>query len=155
MISLETIRAKIREALALHYTPHQTALAFSLGVFIAFSPTYGLHFASVVFVAWMFRLNFPALLVGSLTNNPWTVVPIVAATMWTGVCLVGMPNVPDFAWEHFSLHGLYEWVMPLLLPFTLGALTLGVFSALLAYPVGLLLATRYAKQHPAPISKST
>ncbi len=155
MISLNTMRATIREALALRHTPHQTALAFSLGVFIAFSPTYGLHCVSAVFVAWMFRLNFPALLVGSLMNNPWTVVPILAATMWTGMYLVGMSNVPDFAWEHFSLYGFYEWVMPLLLPFTLGALTLGVLGALLAYPVGLFLATRYARQRPAPPGKST
>ena len=149
------MRAKMREALALPHTPHQTALAFSLGVFIAFSPTYGLHFASVAFLAWMFRLNFPALLVGSLTNNPWTVAPILAATMWTGFCLVGMPDAPDFPWEHFSLHGFYEWIIPLLLPFTLGALTLGVIGALLAYPVGLLLATRYSKRRPGPSGTST
>ena len=136
------MREKTREALALRYTPHQTALAFSLGVFIAFSPAYGLHCASAVFMAWMFRLNLPALLAGSLMNNPWTVVPIVAATMSTGFYLVGMPDAPDFAWEHVSLHALYEWGMPFLLPFTLGALTLGVFGALIAYPVGLLLATR-------------
>ncbi len=152
---LETMRAKIGEALALHHTPHRTALAFSLGVFIAFSPAYGLHFASVVFTAWMFRLHFPALLVGSLVNNPWTVVPIVAATMWTGFHLVGMPDVPDVAWEHLSLHTLYAWIIPLLLPFILGALTLGVLGALLAYPVGMLLATHYAKQHQDPNTKST
>lgn len=144
------MRSKIREALALRHTPHQTALAFSLGVFIAFSPTYGLHCASAVFTAWLFRLNFPALLAGSLMNNPWTVVPILAATMWTGFALVGMPEVPHVPWEHFSLLGFYEWIMPFLLPFILGSLTLGVLGALLAYPVGLLLAIRYAGQHPDP-----
>ncbi len=148
------MREKIREALALHRPPHQTALAFSVGVFIAFSPIYGLHFASVIFVAWMFRLNFPALLVGSLINNPWTVVPIVLATMWTGVRLVGMPDVPGLTWEDISLHTLYEWVIPFLLPFTLGALTLGVLGALLAYPIGMILATRYSKQHTGPTNET-
>ena len=146
MVTPNYLRAKIREALHLGETPHRTALAFALGVFIAFTPTYGLHTASVVFLAWAFRLNFPAILVGSLINNPWTVVPILGATMWTGFFLLGMQDLPDVSWSDLSMTTLYETVLPFILPFTLGALTLSVLGALLAYPLGLLLISWYRKR---------
>lgn len=149
MVTPKYLRAKIREALHLGETPQRTAFAFALGVFIAFSPTYGLHSASVVFLAWACRLNFPALLVGSLVNNPWTVVPILGATMWTGFFLLGTQDVPDVSWSDLSLTTFYESVLPFILPFTLGALTLSVLGALLAYPLGLLLISWYRKQ-PTP-----
>ena len=146
MVTPNYLRAKIREALHLGETPQRTAVAFALGVFIAFTPTYGLHTASVVFLAWAFRLNFPAILVGSLINNPWTVVPILGATMWTGFVLSGMRDLPDVSWSDLSITTLYQTVLPFLLPFTLGALTLSVLGALLAYPLGLLLISWYRKR---------
>lgn len=149
MRTIDYFHAKIREALHLGETPQRTAAAFAIGVFIAFTPTYGLHCASAVFVAWAFRMNFPALLVGTLINNPWTVAPILGATMWTGVFLLGMPEAPDASWEHLSIFTLYESIRPFMLPFTLGALTLSVLGALLAYPLGLLVIARYRKR-PAP-----
>ena len=146
MVTPNYLRAKIREALHLGETPQRTAVAFALGVFIAFTPTYGLHTASVVFLAWTFRLNFPAILVGSLINNPWTVVPILGATMWTGFFLLGIQDVPDVSWSHLSITTLYETVLPFILPFTLGALTLSILGALLAYPLGLLVIARYRRR---------
>ncbi len=146
MVTPNYLRSKIREALHLGETPQRTALAFALGVFIAFTPTYGLHTASVVFLAWALRLNFPAILVGSLINNPWTVVPILGATMWTGFVLLDIQDVPDVSWSHLSITTLYDTVRPFILPFTLGALTLSVLGALLAYPVGLLLISWYRKR---------
>lgn len=146
MVTPNYLRAKIREALHLGETPQRTAVAFALGVFIAFTPTYGLHTASAVFLAWAFRLNFPAILVGSLINNPWTVVPILGATMWTGFFLLGIQDVPDVSWSHLSITSLYETMLPFMLPFTLGALTLSILGALLAYPLGLLVIVRYRKQ---------
>lgn len=145
MVTPNYLRAKIREALHLGETPQRTAVAFALGVFIAFTPTYGLHTASVVFLAWAFRLNFPAIMVGSLINNPWTVVPILGATMWTGFFLLGIQDIPDVSWSHLSIATLYGTVRPFILPFTLGALTLSILGALLAYPLALFVLSRYVK----------
>ena len=144
--TIDYFRAKARQALHLGETPQRTAAAFAIGVFIAFTPTYGLHCASAVFLAWAFRMNLPALLAGTLINNPWTVAPILGATMWTGFFLLGMPDAPDVSWEHLSIFTLYESIRPFLLPFTLGALTLSVLGALLAYPLGLLMIARYRQQ---------
>lgn len=146
MSTTNFLRAKIREALHLGETPQRTAVAFAVGVFIAFTPTYGLHCASAVFLAWAFRMNFPALLAGTLINNPWTVAPILGATMWTGFFLLGNPETPEVSWEHLSIFTLYESIRPFIVPFTLGALTLSVLGAILAYPLGLLVIIRYRKR---------
>ena len=92
MVTLSQIRSHLARLLHLKESPHRTALAFAVGVFIAFSPTYGLHTLSVLFCAWAFRLNAVALLAGSLITNPWTLVPVLGATLWTGVQLTGLPE---------------------------------------------------------------
>ncbi len=150
MVTPNYFRAKIREALRLGETPQRTAVAFALGVFIAFTPTYGLHTASAVFLAWALRLNFPAIMAGSLINNPWTVVPILGATMWTGFFLLGIRDIPDVSWSHLSITTLYETVRPFILPFTFGALALGILGALLAYPLALFVIVRYRKTQKSP-----
>ena len=66
--------------------------------------------------------------------------------MWTGFFLLGRPEAPDVAWENLSIITIYESVLPFILPFTLGALTLSVLGALLAYPLGLLVIALYRRQ---------
>ena len=146
MLSLASIRSQLTKVLHLQEPPHRTALAFALGVFIAFSPTYGLHTLSAIFFAWAFRLNFAAILLGNFVNNPWTTVPILGATMWTGFFLLGMPDAPAFSWDSLSAEAIFEVAMPYILPFTLGACTLSLLGALIAYPLGLFLISRYRKQ---------
>jgi len=147
VFSLASIRSQLTQVLHLQESPHRTALAFALGIFIAFSPTYGLHTLSAIFFAWAFRLNFAAILLGNFVNNPWTTVPILGATMWTGFLLLGMPELPAISWDNLSTEALYEVVMPYLLPFTIGACTLSLLGALIAYPLGLLLISRHRKHH--------
>ncbi len=135
MVSITQIRAHLRRILHLGEPPHRTALAFAVGAFIAFSPTYGLHTLSALFCAWAFRLNLVALMAGSLINNPWTVVPILGATLWTGVQLTGLPQVPAMDWADLSAMALYEQVMPYAVPFFLGGFVLSVIGAAVGYAV--------------------
>lgn len=66
--------------------------------------------------------------------------------MWTGFFLLGIRDIPDVSWSHFSLTTFYETVRPFILPFTLGALTLSILGALLAYPLALFMIVRYRQQ---------
>lgn len=142
-----SFRALLREVLHLRESPQRTALAFALGVFIAFSPAYGLHMAMVVLCTWLFGLNFVALLAGAFVNNPWTLVPILGATYWTGALLLGRTDTPTFNWHDPSFAGIYQQVLPYAIPFALGGLVLSVIGALLSYPAAYLLVLRY---RPAP-----
>ncbi len=138
-----SFRALLREVLHLRESPQRTALAFALGVFIAFSPAYGLHTIMVVLSTWLFGLNFVALLAGAFVNNPWTVIPILGATYWTGAFLLGRPDTPTFDWHDLSFSGIYQQILPYAIPFVLGGLVLSVIGALLAYPAAYLLVLRY------------
>lgn len=138
-----SFRALLRHLLHLEESPQRTALAFAIGVFIAFSPAYGLHTAMVVVCSWLFRLNFVALLTGALVNNPWTIVPILGATYWTGALLLGQTEPPSFNWSDLSFSGIYTQVSPYLIPFVLGGLVLSVIGALLSYPLTYWLIIRY------------
>lgn len=143
-----SFRALLRQVLHLQESPQRTALAFALGVFIAFSPAYGLHTAMVVLCTWLFGLNFLALFTGALINNPWTIIPILGATYWTGALLLGRTDVPNFDWQDLSFSGIYQQVLPYATPFILGGLVLSVLGALLSYPAAYLF---FHKHRPSPI----
>ncbi len=147
-----SFRALLRQVLHLQESPQRTALAFALGVFIAFSPAYGLHMALVVLCTWLFGLNFLALLTGALINNPWTIIPILGATYWTGALLLGRTDVPNFEWQDLSFSGIYQQVLPYAAPFVLGGLVLSVLGALLSYPAAYLF---FHKHRSTPVRPKT
>lgn len=140
-----SFRSLVRHVLHLRESPQRTALAFALGVFIAFSPAYGLHTAMVVLFTWLFRLNFLALMAGAFVNNPWTVVPILGATYWTGALLMGRTDVPSFTWHDLSFSGLYQQILPYAIPFALGGFVLSVLGALLTYPAACFFVAKYRR----------
>ncbi len=149
MVTLEAVRQQLAQVLHLQETPHRTALAFAIGVFIAFAPHYFFHTASLVFCSWAFRLNFLALFLGSFINNPWTFVPILAASLYTGLLLVGESSSTAIEWNHLTVDNMFEMLFPYLFPFLLGACTLAILGSLIAYPMMHWAITRYRGiRHP-------
>ncbi len=149
MTSLTDVRALFRQILHLREPPHRTALAFAIGVFIGFSPTYGFHMILVAFCTWAFGLNFVALMAGAFLNNPWTVVPILGATFWTGARILGETGLPPFSWNDLSFSGIYHQVMPYAWPFFVGGTVLSVIGALVSYPVAYYLLFKYRDARPS------
>ena len=143
MLTIESLRQRLTQVLHLQETPHRTALAFATGVFIAFAPHYLFHTASVVFCAWAFRLNYVAVFAGSLINNPWTLIPILAASLYTGLFLMGESLTISVEWTQLTLENLFDMLAPYLIPFLVGACALAVLSSLLAYPAMRWTVTRY------------
>jgi len=152
------IKKTIQQVLHLGDSPRRTALAFAIGVFIAFTPTYGFHTLSALLCAWAFRLNVVAILAGSFINNPWTVLPILGSTMWVGLTLVpiGGPHTLDTILQdlilliqtatvrnHFNLAILWQQFKPYFFPFVVGAIALGIVCSLIAYPLVLFGLRRY------------
>ncbi len=145
-----SFRTLLRQVLHLQESPQRTALAFALGVFIAFSPAYGLHTAMVVLCTWLFGLNFLALFTGAFINNPWTIIPILGATYWTGALLLGRGDVPNFDWQDLSFSGIYQQVLPYAAPFILGGLVLSLLGALLSYPAAYLFFHKHRSRPAKP-----
>ena len=144
------VRAALRRLLALDDPPERTALAFAVGVFIAFSPFLGLHTIAATALAFIFRFNKVAIYTGTFINNPFlTLVPIIVASYAVGAFLLGRPvSLPEGGMELLRDPHLFSgayWgelfaqFWGVLLPFTLGGMVLSVVCSLAAYPVTLKL----------------
>lgn len=114
--------------------PHKMAFAFSLGIFIAFSPWIGLHILSCIFFAWFFRVSKFVVLTASFANNPWTMVPIYAFNLWIGVRLTGgETTIVEIDWGRIGFRELFTVLRPFLWPFIAGSLAVGAVAAVVAY----------------------
>src|SRR5687767_8921158 len=88
----QMVRSTFRRLLALDDPPERTALAFSIGVFIAFSPFLGLHTILATTIAFLFRFNKVAIYAGTFINNPFlTLVPIIIASYAIGAFILNQP----------------------------------------------------------------
>ena len=147
---MASFRSLLKQVLHLRESPQRTALAFSVGAAIAFCPLYGFHMVLVGLCSWAFRLNFVALLAGAFINNPWTLVPSLGATYWTGALLLGRSDSPSFDWNELGFRALYEQVMPYALPFVVGGMVLSLLAAIVSYPLALYLIRKHRQQSAAP-----
>jgi hypothetical protein len=134
------LRQTLLVLLHVHDSPHRIALAFGIGVFIAFFPLLGIHTLLALGIAFAFRLSRAAVLLGTYLNNPWTLVPLYTAGIVVGCWLLGIPleGLPFSGWHHG--HGplwraLFEAVYPYLWPYVVGNLVLGVLGGTGAYLV--------------------
>jgi len=145
-----SFRTLLRQVLHLQESPRRTAFAFALGVFVAFCPAYGFHMILVGLFTWLFELNFVALLAGALINNPWTIVPILGVTYWSGALLTGRTDTPAFDWHDLSFAGLYQQMLPYAEPFALGGIVLSLVGSLLAYPAACYFIAKYRRSTAPP-----
>ena len=140
------IKDQIRSLFQLNDPPHKLALAFAWGVFIAFSPTIGLHLLSCLAVAWMFRLNKMVLIIASSINNPWTIVPLFGFCIWFGIKITGADiSIPHIAWDELTMSSAYHTLRPYLLPYIAGTLIVGAVAAFLSYFLFHWAVVRYRK----------
>jgi uncharacterized protein (DUF2062 family) len=138
------LRQVVQVLLHLEGSPRRTALAFAIGVWIAFCPLIGIHTGLALLIAVVFRLNRVALLLGAYVNNPWTLAPLFMAGTFLGCLLLGVApgQAASIEWPH-HVGAMYETLArlrPLLWPYVVGNVVLGTVSAAVAYAVvsGLL-----------------
>lgn len=148
--------------------PHRIARGIFAGVFVTFSPFFGLHFFGAVFVAWLIRGNIVASLLATFFGNPLTFLPIGVISINTGYFLLGMrgPESPELyerlghsfvdAWrsvkqniwalftddraDWHSLQGFYDDIF---FPYMVGGILPGLVFGLACYYVSLPLIQAY------------
>jgi uncharacterized protein len=119
-------------------SPHRTALAFAIGIWIAFSPLLGIHTGLALAIAFLFRLSRAAMLLGAYVNNPWTIAPMYTAGTLLGSWLLGVSpsGVSRIAWQAEGdafYRSLWLGLQPYIGPYFLGNTVLGVLAAIPAY----------------------
>lgn len=131
-------RRTLQVLLHVEDTPHRIALAFGIGVWVAFCPLLGAHTLMALGIAFAFRLSRVAILLGAYINNPWTLAPLYLAGTVVGCVLLGVSTeglaAVDWGKEgtEFYAH-LLASLRPYLWPFLLGNTVLGVAGGFLGY----------------------
>ncbi|MBI3932442.1 MAG: DUF2062 domain-containing protein [Acidobacteria bacterium] len=119
-------------------TPHRTALAFGIGVYIAFFPILGIHTGLALAIAFLFRLGRVPILLGAYVNNPWTLAPMYMAGTLLGcfVLSVAPHGLGEVDW-HLTGRAFYRTLFatlrPYLWPFVLGNTVLGLLGGIAGY----------------------
>jgi uncharacterized protein (DUF2062 family) len=138
----------VKKLLHIDDTPERTALAYSIGIFLGFSPFLGFHTLMGLVIAFLFGLNRVAILLGVWTNTPWWIVPYYMMATWVGMWVTGfwidwatLKRIFQFGMDQefmsldFWSRITSQW--GLLLSFGIGSLILCTLLSLVSYPLSL------------------
>ena len=137
-------------------SPEKIGRGMAAGVFISFTPFYGLHFVGGLLIAWAIRGNLLASMIGTFVNNVVTLVPISAGNVLLGYWLLGTEPAEglveglghafgkawDDLWHNFwalfgpermEWGGLSGFFREVFWPYLVGGLGPGVLTALVSY----------------------
>ena len=145
---MSPLRDLLKKLLHIEDTPERTAIAFSIGVFLGYSPFLGFHTLLGIAIAFLFRLNRVAVLLGAWSNIPWWLVPYYMIATWMGMWLIGfridkaiLQQIfrsgmdQGFISSDFWNRVVSQW--SLLISFMVGSLILAALLSLVAYPFSL------------------
>jgi uncharacterized protein (DUF2062 family) len=149
------LRSWLEQLLHTHDTPHRTALAYALGVFLGFSPMLGLHAVLGLALAFVFRLNRVAVILGVYSNLPWVLPAYYTLATLAGAAILGVDVQPkaleesigaisSTSWRHYS--GLARSLAPLIGAFVLGSTIGAAVLAAVAYRAALVMILAHRKR---------
>jgi uncharacterized protein (DUF2062 family) len=158
-------------------TPEKIARGIFAGVFVVFTPFYGMHFFAAVLLAFILRGNFLASLLATFVGNPLTYVPIGLISIQTGYFLLDRPlgrhgDEENFARIFFHAardlkdnvialftdvdadwSGLAIFYHDIFYPYMIGGIIPGLISGLVAYYVSVPLIRAYQARRRGALKK--
>jgi uncharacterized protein (DUF2062 family) len=138
------VRTRLINTLRNAGSPHRTATAFALGVFLGFSPFLGFQMAIGFSTALAFRLSRVVMFAGLCVNLPWLMLPWYTLTTAAGAFVLRLPLSVDLGPSLSKLFGLsitapafwtqaIELAAPFLWSFIFGSTAGALVLAALAY----------------------
>ena len=148
------MRSWLDQLLHTHDTPHRTAAAYALGVFLGFSPMLGLHTVLGLALAFVFGLNRVAVVLGVYSNLPWLLPAYYTLATIAGAAVLGVDVQPRAleeamwavsaaSWGEFA--GLARRLAPLMWAYTLGSTVGALLFAAVAYRGSLVMILAHRK----------
>jgi uncharacterized protein (DUF2062 family) len=156
--------------------PERIARGIFAGVFVTFTPLYGLHFLLAFIVAKLVRGNVLAALMSTFFGNPLTYVPIAVVSLKLGDLFLGSEprqemghgvmrsflRASDDLWENFlalfshrDAHWdrLIEFFYEVFLPFLVGGILPGLIAGAIAYYLSVPVIRAYQKRRTNRLRK--
>ena len=154
-------------------TPHKISLGMSCGIFASFTPLFGLHFLIAGLLSYVLRANVLASLIGTFVGNPITFPIITVFNLKLGEWILGSSEYSggdggkifegflDFIFLIYkslftegsigenSVPRMNEFLSGVFIPYSLGGLILGIFSAIISYFLLRSLVSTYQKKRDA------
>lgn len=145
---------------------HRVARGIFAGVFISFTPLFGLHFIGAAVIAWIIRGNILAALFGTFFGNPITLPLIATVSVELGIWLLGLPPVPLHkvisSFSHASVElwsnltaiftgdaanwtRLGEFFTYVFMPYLVGGIVPGIIAGIVCYYVSYWLVMSYQR----------
>ncbi len=145
--------------------PHRIARGIFAGIFVSFSPLFGLHFTAAALLAWIMRGNILAALMATFVGNPITFPFIAAFGVELGNWLLGHPGVMSpleifsdfgqagaefwynitslFTGEVVHWDRLHRFFFRVYLPYLVGGILPGLVGAIAGYYISLPIIIAY------------
>jgi uncharacterized protein (DUF2062 family) len=144
MLNREAWKKRVKEILSLDAHPGHIASAFAVGVFISFTPFFGLHTPIAIAIAFLFRLNKVATITGAWVNTPITVGPVLVASYKLGRFVRGK-EIKPFVIKSLEWSELKIYAKSLII----GSSLIGFAAALASYALCYWLVVRFRRKDPA------
>lgn len=161
--AFEYVKHRVRR---LPDSPEKIARGVWAGVFVSFTPLFGLHFLTAALIARLMRGNIFASLLATFFGNPLTFLPIGIVSINTGYVLMGgrpmassARDLPDlfygvwadifgnlgalFRLEEMDWSRFATFVDTVFLPYLIGGIIPGIICATLCYFASLKLIGAY------------
>nr|WP_324751493.1 DUF2062 domain-containing protein [Roseovarius sp. Pro17] len=154
--------------------PHRIARGIFAGVFVTFSPFFGMHFVLAALLSKIIRGNIVASLLATFVGNPLTFLAIAASSLQTGHFLLGTGGRrPDeanrtlaekfagaaadlkhnflamFTPEQANWSKLAVFYHDVFQPYMIGGIVMGLIGGLAAYYFSLPIIMVYQKRRQA------
>lgn len=150
-------------------SPERIARGIWAGVFVTFSPLFGLHFILAVLLARLMKGNILASLMATFVGNPLTFVFIALASLTTGHWLLGTEmeegelralsrkfsdagsdlwhnSVALFTSDKMDWSGLAIFSRDVFYPYLIGGIVPGIFFATLSYYLAVPVLHAYQRR---------
>lgn len=141
-IKLERLWYKL---VTLKSSPRKIALGFALGVFIAYTPTFGIQTVLVLSLAALLRINPVSATVGVYVSNPLTVFPMYWLCYKVGALILQVEPLGENVNFSQSLLSLSKTGLSVIGVEFVGSLVVGTVTFPLAYGLALWVVVAYRR----------
>jgi uncharacterized protein (TIGR03546 family) len=145
LFNKEKWKKRIRSILTLDSHPGHISAGFAVGVFISFSPFFGLHTILAIAAAFLLRINKVTCLTGTLVNTPFTMVPVFIASNRIGEAFLGR-TPQKIIFQDLNLSTTLELLESHGAQILIGTSLIGFVAALISYAILYYLIVRFRRR---------